>query len=259
MTDEEKQAESWTSGAKEWTIQEATFQPLYQEIIDNLHLTSNKALLDIGCGTGLFLTLASKHNCSISGIDISQNAIEMARQRLSHGTFELCSMEHLPFADKSFDFAVGNNSFQYAPDIPGAMKETFRVLQPNGKLVISVWGNPDDCESYAYFKVFNALTQKHEPDPVPFNLASEGKIENLFEQTGFDIGSRTNVVCSRYYPDLPTALKGILSSGPAKQAIQNASYDIAARKVAKSIEPFKQNSGTYKMDNTFVIAEGIRH
>lgn len=258
MQNDKSQAGLWASGAKNWAIQEATFKPLYEKIIDNIKLTQTSSILDVGCGTGVFLSLIKQSNCSITGIDISQNAIDIARQDLPGGVFEQGEMEHLPFADSTFDLVTGNNCFQFTNDPFKAMKEAFRVLKLKGKLIISLWGNPYECESFSYFRVFNSFANQQDDFSIPFNLSAPEKVESLLMEAGFEVQKRAKVVCARYYPDLQTALKGILSSGPAKLAINHSSYEDVSAKVAESISPFRQPAGSYKMDNAFFFIESSK-
>ena len=60
-----------------------------------------------------------------------------------------------------------------------------------------------------------------------------------------------DVACPFVFPDLETALLGILSSGPAARAIQTAGEDRVQEAIANILPPFKQVSGSYRLENTF--------
>jgi len=52
-----------------------------------------------------------------------------------------------------------------------------------------------------------------------------------------------DVACPWTYPDLETALRGMLSAGPAERAIRNSSVERARQAVADSIAAYKTPSG----------------
>ncbi len=61
------------------------------------------------------------------------------------------------------------------------------------------------------------------------------------------------------YPDLATALRGLLSAGPAVVAIQSLGEEQVRRQVTAALEPFQTSSGGYHMRNTFrfLLAEAV--
>lgn len=70
---------------------------------------SGKHILDIGCGTGGTLLPMLQHGFQAQdcfGIDILQDRIAAARERLPNMTFECCSAQHMPFTENSFDLAT---------------------------------------------------------------------------------------------------------------------------------------------------------
>jgi hypothetical protein len=60
-----------------------------------------------------------------------------------------------------------------------------------------------------------------------------------------------DVACPWIYPDLATALRGMLSAGPAERAIRASSFDRARDAVAAAIAPYRTASGGYRLSNTF--------
>jgi len=53
------------------------------------------------------------------------------------------------------------------------------------------------------------------------------------------------------YPDLKTALIGMLSAGPAERAIRASSFERARAAVAAAIEPYRAAGDSYRLNNTF--------
>ncbi|MDQ6805015.1 MAG: hypothetical protein M3065_08585 [Actinomycetota bacterium] len=57
--------------------------------------------------------------------------------------------------------------------------------------------------------------------------------------------------CTWAYPDLDSALRGLISSGPAVQAIETSGEEAVRAAVATAVEPFGQPSGGYAIGSAF--------
>ena len=77
------------------------------------------------------------------------------------------------------------------------------------------------------------------------------------EEIGFKIISNTDISSIWDYPDTDTALKGLLSAGPAAKAIENSGFEKVYERILKSVEPYIQSDGQVVYSNKFrvVIAE----
>ncbi|PQZ93748.1 SAM-dependent methyltransferase [Arthrobacter sp. MYb227] len=141
---------------------------------------SNHRILDAGCGSGPLAQALTERGARVSGFDASEEMINLARKRLGDQTdLRVADLsQSLPYADDSFDDVVASLVFHYLEDWVGPLEEIRRVLQPGGRLIMSVnhpilypWSNPGTD----YFKptrysdehVFNGqpgtLTYWHRP------------------------------------------------------------------------------------------------
>jgi ubiquinone/menaquinone biosynthesis C-methylase UbiE len=71
-------------------------------------------LLDIGCGTGMFLRVLA-HYGSVSGVDISEQALAYCREKVA-ADLTLGSGDRLPFPDGSFGFVSLLDIIEHAAD-----------------------------------------------------------------------------------------------------------------------------------------------
>jgi hypothetical protein len=60
-----------------------------------------------------------------------------------------------------------------------------------------------------------------------------------------------DVACPWLYPDIETALRGMLSAGPAERAIRASSFERARETVAAAIENYRTETGGYRLNNMF--------
>ena len=97
-------------------------------------------ILDLGCGTGLFLkAYEDLGGCGV-GLDLSREMIRRARMRCGESEFFIGNAEVLPFADESFDAVASLMAFSYVrrPDL--LLAEAYRVLKPGGRIAICTLG-----------------------------------------------------------------------------------------------------------------------
>lgn len=99
-----------------------------------------KRILDLGCGTGLFLRAYEERGGYGIGLDISRGMLEKARVRCTAGDVTLGNAEVLPFRNESFDAVTSLLAFSYVPRPEQLLSEAWRVLCPGGSLAICTLG-----------------------------------------------------------------------------------------------------------------------
>ena len=77
-------------------------------------------MLDVGCGSGVFLRLAADRGAKPYGIDASEALVAVARSRVPEADVRVGEMERLPYADDTFDLVTGFTSFFFAADMVAA-------------------------------------------------------------------------------------------------------------------------------------------
>jgi hypothetical protein len=121
-------------------------------------------------------------------------------------------------------------------------------------LVVMIWGNKEDCEAASYLKSVGSLLPPPPPGASgPFALSENQLLEKTLETGGFNITSVNDIPTVWDYPDLATAMAGLLSAGPAVRAIQHSGYDKAYETVAASAQAYIQPDGHIRYRNKFRI------
>jgi len=93
-------------------------------------------LLDVGCGDGSFAA-RFKQCCRVTGVDVSQYAVELANKAGIDARRVDISHEALPFEDGSFDLVYMGDIIEHLLNPDFAIGEVFRVTRPHGFLVLS--------------------------------------------------------------------------------------------------------------------------
>jgi SAM-dependent methyltransferase len=106
-------------------------------ILGALALAPAGRLLDVGCGGGLLLRDAMAAGvAAVTGLDHSEEMVELARERAPGAEVVLGSAERLPFADGAFTAVAMSIVFFFLDDPVGALSECRRVLEPGGRLAV---------------------------------------------------------------------------------------------------------------------------
>ncbi len=108
-------------------------------------LKEGETVLDLGSGGGLDVFLAAKRvgeEGKVIGVDMTPQMIEKAKENARKADcqnveFRLGEIENLPVEDNSVDIIISNCVINLSPDKLATFKEAFRVLKPDGRILIS--------------------------------------------------------------------------------------------------------------------------
>ena len=163
----------WTDKNALWYAEEYGDHISNDLTINNIGLNPNDILLDIGCGTGAAVKIASRicHQGKIYGVDPIETMINIAlkkRDKPSNIKFILGSAENIPLDNKSVNKVIAINSIHHWKDYKKGLLEVHRVLKSKGLFFISNdIVNNKDCG--------------HGPGPLHTNT----DIMNELKKTGF--------------------------------------------------------------------------
>jgi SAM-dependent methyltransferase len=94
--------------------------------------------LDLGCGEGRVARDLSARGHRVTGVDAAPTMLRHAQEADPEGEYVLGDAAALPFDDGAFDCAVAFNSLMDVDDMPGAVRETARVLEPAGRFCVCI-------------------------------------------------------------------------------------------------------------------------
>ena len=130
-------AEDWvTRVLPQMVYLPALIQP---ELTRLLGEVGGKAILDAGCGEGIYSRYLKTAGAEVVGIDSSAKMIAFARERDPDIEFRLADLLGLlEFPDERFDAVVSLGVLMSLPRLDTFLAESMRILKHRGSLVIGV-------------------------------------------------------------------------------------------------------------------------
>ena len=153
-------------------------------------------VLEVGCATGT-LSLAAKRQAgptgSVFGIDIIPGMIEVSKKKAAQAkldvTFQLGSIEDIPFPDENFDVVICSFMiFHMSEKVRNkGIKEIYRVLKPQGRLLVLDLALPPNTVSRRILKLFLGFMLKHDLKELQPILESVGFSQIEISQAKFRV------------------------------------------------------------------------
>lgn len=151
-------------------------------------------VLDIARGTGAVARLAAAAvgpGGPVTALDVSPPMLAVGRTiPLPPGAATISwvqgDAQALPFSDANFDLACCQLGLQSVPDPVGALREMRRVVQPGGRVAVSVAASLDRQPVHGPLNRAMARHAGHEAMAQPFSPGGPGEVERLLRPAGFD-------------------------------------------------------------------------
>lgn len=174
--------------------------PLVSEFLNSLE--KNSMVLDVGCGNGKYLS--ENKNLVMWGTDRSGNLLSIAKEKNINAQCFIADSLKLPIKSESFDAAISIAVIHHFSNELlriQALKEIFRVIKKNGKVLIYVWAMEQKEKKF-----------KEQDNFVPWHLQkkyeNESKVETM--ENGPNITEDKNINCKVYQRYYHVFIKGEL-------------------------------------------------
>lgn len=148
-------------------------------------------LLDIGCGVGDFLHVAENRGWECTGVEPSEEAREIARQRIKGDLLYSEDLEQLP--DQSFDLITMWHVLEHVDDLKWQVAQLQRLIKPNGRIVIAV----PNYRSYDG-RFYNAYWAAYDV-PRHLNHFNRTVLTKIFKTSGLSLVCMDKLVWDAYY------------------------------------------------------------
>jgi ubiquinone/menaquinone biosynthesis C-methylase UbiE len=194
---EKKEAYTFTSADAEnydFYLGPVIFEPYGEYMAAHINTAGLSRVLELASGTGRVtrhLRKALPAGVELWATDLSSDMLDIARRELGEDgiNFKAEDIQHLSFADNTFDLAVCQFGMMFLPDKQQGFNEIFRVLKPGGKLMCFTW---DSTLNNPLFRLLiNELMLPHFEDEdharffTPFSLHNPQQLRDWMKNAGF--------------------------------------------------------------------------
>jgi SAM-dependent methyltransferase len=238
----------WGARARDWATIEDQQVPTYEAALSRLSLGPGDAVLDVGCGTGVFLRAAAERGATAAGLDAAEELLEIARERVPRADLRTGDMESLPWDDASFDAVTGFNSFFFASDMVAALREAGRVAKPGAPVVIQVWGAPERCSLVVMKDALGRFLPAQGQVQAP-PLYEPGVLEGIAGEAGLHPAEAFDSSWSYRFVDDDDLARALLSPQLAVRAIAAAGEEPVRAALLEAMAPYRSADGSYTLPN----------
>ena len=152
----------------------------YPMFLNDLRAQPGRTMLDIACGTGYLLLAGARRGLKTWGIDISDEAVKLARQISPTSEVSVGRGEDLQFRDGAFDYITCIGSLEHFLDMDRGLSEMKRVAKPDALLCILV---PNS--NFLYYKL--TKQQGTEQQDINEHLMSFTEWRDFFVRNGLEV------------------------------------------------------------------------
>jgi ubiquinone/menaquinone biosynthesis C-methylase UbiE len=150
-----------------------------------LNLKTGDHVIDVGSGNGIFVRDVLEivgFNGHACGIDISEIMVRLAQNICPDAVFIKGDATNLPVDDESYDVLTTSQLLCFVRDIPGALREFYRVLKPGGRMLILdtdweslVWNCKNQALMSRAIELFTSpLVNLHTPRSLSRQISEAG-------------------------------------------------------------------------------------
>lgn len=184
-------------GKKIQQMKTKAMERMIEAVVEPIGIPAGGKVVDAGCGIGgTALYIAKHHDCSVVGVNISDEQLRMATERAEKAgagdsvTFEYANCSsHLPFDDDSIDIVVSIESACHYDDRQKFVAECARILKAGGKLSIVDWMAKDGLSPLEYQNSIQPICDSwHLQD-----LETPGGYVEKMEEVGFELLASTDL------------------------------------------------------------------
>jgi SAM-dependent methyltransferase len=209
-------------------------------------------VLDIGCGVGSFLRLVADRGARPAGLDAAEALIALARVRLPEADLRVGEMEALPYDDDTFDLVTGFNSFFFASDIGGAVREAGRVAKTGSPVVIQVWGPHERNDLEAMKEIARPYFPPRPPDAPPEpDYARPGVLEDIATKAGLTPELAFDTSWSFEFPNEDDLTRALLAPGGLALLVGAEREGEFKQALIDGLAPYRAPDGTYRLSNQY--------
>jgi SAM-dependent methyltransferase len=266
--------ESWERAAAGWGRRQAYLRtwtaPVSQWLVEAIHPQPGHRVLDLAAGpgeTGFLAAELIEPGGTLVCSDQSEAMLEVARARaaelgLDNVEFKPIDAEWIDAELASFDSVLCRWGYMLMADPGAALRETRRVLRPDGRVALSAWDRPD-LNPWAIMTPIELVERGAMPPPDPeapgmFALADREKLAEMLAEAGFSEIEIDAVELEQQHPSFDAMWDFQLDcAAPLAAVLQEldpGELGEVRAAIERRYEPFTAPDGTLTLPASAVVA-----
>lgn len=165
-----------------------------QRGLQQIGIEPGMRLLDVAAGSGALAIAAARLGAEVLAVDLAPTMLARLRARADAAglTVQTQQMDghSLDLADDTFDIVASQYGVMLFTDVPQGVAEMIRVARPSGRVLLTVFGPPEQIE---FEEFFNRVLQNAAPGvsayptgppPQPFQISDPAKLRQTLTAAG---------------------------------------------------------------------------
>lgn len=179
--------QNYQKGGDAWATLSEGIDQRFVELLKNYSFTKKK-VLDIGCGTGKYLSFLEKRGFVTDGIDSSPTAIEMTKEILSKSaTIQLADMYSFAYPENTYDLVISISTLHHGrkTQIKNTIAQIYSSLVPEGKILITLpmldtKSTGESFKNHSELEPGTFIPNSGPEEGIPHSFFSEDEVRDLF-------------------------------------------------------------------------------
>jgi SAM-dependent methyltransferase len=261
------EAERWTAKAQSYDLVTGRVtRRLIEPLLDAAAVGPGSRLLDVASGPGHLAGAAARRGAQVTGIDLADPMLDIARELYPDVTFLRGDAEALPLADEQADAVTGAFVLNHLPEPEAALREVNRVLGPGGRAAFTVWRAPPRS------RLVTLLSEAAEaagvepsgevpPGPDPYRFADQVEFAALLAGGGLEGVSVETVDLVHEAQDADELWNGLLGGSARGSALVEGQDPPTRRRIRAEFERLAdqlRRGAVYRIPADVELARGSK-
>ena len=218
-------------------------------------------VLDVACGTGVLTRFAAGLTGSVTGLDVNEGMLAVARSKSPQIEWKAGAAEDIPYADNQFDAVVSQFGLMFFNDQVKAVQQMMRVLKPGGHLAIAVWGELENAPGYHELAgLLLRLFGEEAANGIraPFNLGNKQTLQALFANAGIQDTTIITQVEKARFPSIRDWMFTEIKGWVLADKLDDDQFEMLLKEAEVLLRPFLTSNNTVEFDVAAHIVTAVR-
>lgn len=190
----------------------AMFEDCAGRMLDIAKPRPGDRVLDVACGTGVLARAAADRmgkDGSVVGLDMNPGMLSVAEELAPELDWRQGRAEGLPFEAGTFDLVACQLSLMFFEDRKAAIREMLRVMNPEGRLVVTVFDSLETIPAYErMIDIYDVVSDGEVEEflRAPFTLSDTDDLKRLFRECGLAWPHVSTQELEVSFPNIRTAV-----------------------------------------------------